>query len=92
MAMESWKRLMALIALSLCVAAAAMEKTSAETARRDGQLLHNLPTLRDYALVGLKLPYSDLTPLEADNLAVALRDVLDRDVEDRWIVADAKAR
>ena len=84
MPIESWKRLTTLIALSVWVAAAAAQ-TGAETARRDGELLRNLPTLRDYALVGVKLPYSDVTLREADNIAAALRDVLYRDVEDRWI-------
>jgi hypothetical protein len=78
-------------ALSLCLPATATAQGGTGTKPDDQEIVHGL-SLKDFALVGPHFADSDITSREADNIAAALKDVLDLDVQDRWIITDPKAR
>ncbi|HEV2484671.1 MAG TPA: hypothetical protein VGT08_03975 [Terracidiphilus sp.] len=77
-------------ALFLCFAATATSQAGTGT-KPDRQGIARGLSPKDFALVGPHFADSDVTPREADNIAAALKDVLDQDVEDRWISTDPKA-
>jgi hypothetical protein len=78
-------------ALCLCLAATAAAQGGAGT-KPDSQEIARGLSPKDFALIGPHFADADITSREAENIAGALKDVLDRDVQDRWIISDPKAR
>jgi hypothetical protein len=89
--MRGLRRILFFGALCLSLAATATAQGGTGT-KPDGQEIVRGLSPKDFALVGPHFADSDITSREADNIAAALKDVLDLDVEDRWIITDPKAR